>query len=132
MIHFFCPSCWREISEQIICPFCQYDLREFHKLSYEDKLIGALKHPIKEIRKTAVFIIGLKRIEKAVTELERMINEEEDPFILMEIVKALRQIKNREAKVILEKLSSHRSSLIANFVKQSDLYTEPLNSGHRS
>lgn len=119
MIHFFCPSCWRGISDKIIfCPYCQYDLRKFNSLSYEEKLIGALKHPIKEIRRLIIFIIGLKKVRKAIPEFSRIINEEEDPTVLMEIVRALRHINNKEAKEILDNLKSHKFPIIARYVKQ--------------
>ncbi|WP_339945551.1 HEAT repeat domain-containing protein [Thermodesulfovibrio sp.] len=120
MIHFFCPSCWRGIPDfVIICPYCQYDLKSYQSLSYEEKLIHALKHPVKEIRRTIIYIIGLKRLEKAVSELERMIDEEEDPIILMEIANALRKIRSRKAKEVLDKMKSHKFPLIARYVEQN-------------
>ncbi len=120
MIHFFCPNCWKSISDRIIiCPYCRYDLRDFNSLSYEEKLILSLKHPVKEIRRLIIFIIGLKKLKKAITEFSTMINEEEDPIILMEIVKALRNINSNEAKEMLGKLKFHRFPIIARYVEQN-------------
>ncbi|MCX7987850.1 MAG: hypothetical protein N2647_00195 [Thermodesulfovibrio sp.] len=119
MIHFFCPSCWRGISENIvICPYCNYDLKDFNALSYDDKLILSLKHPVKEIRRLIIFIIGLKKLKKALIELERMIDYEEDPIILMEIVKTLRQINDKGSRAILDKMRSHRFSIISQYIEQ--------------
>ncbi len=120
MIHFFCPNCWKSISDRIIiCRYCKYDLRNFNSLSYEDKLILSLKHPVKEIRRLIIFIIGLKKFKKAINEFSIMIEEEEDPVILMEIAKALRNINNNEAKKMLYKLKSHRFPIIARYVEQN-------------
>lgn len=119
MIHFFCPSCWRVISENIIiCPYCHYDLRKFNALNYDDKLILSLRHPVKEIRRLIIFIIGLKKLKKAVKELERITDEEEDPIILLEIVKALIQINSKEVRRILDKMRSHRCQIIARYIER--------------
>jgi len=46
-----CPNCWLEIQESVArCPHCGYDLRAHAALAYEDKLIAALSHPIRENR----------------------------------------------------------------------------------
>ncbi|MCS7164634.1 MAG: HEAT repeat domain-containing protein [Thermodesulfovibrio sp.] len=119
MIHFFCPSCWREISESVVmCPYCNYDLRDFNCLSYDDKLILSLKHPIKEIRRLIIFLIGLKKLKKALPELEKMIEYEEDPIVLIEIVKTLQQINDKYAKAILNKMRFHRFSIISRYIEQ--------------
>ncbi|MEN2993954.1 MAG: HEAT repeat domain-containing protein [Thermodesulfovibrio sp.] len=118
MIHFFCPSCWRGISENtILCPYCNYDLNKFNALSYEDKLLLSLKHPVKEIRRLIIFVIGLKKMKKALSEVEKMIDQEEDPIILIEIIKALQQFNDKEAKAILEKIRSHRFSIISQYIE---------------
>lgn len=62
MIHFFCLSCWHEISERDVkCPHCNYDLDIYLNMPYEYKLIFSLNHPVKELKKLAVFIIGIKK-----------------------------------------------------------------------
>lgn len=123
MIHFFCPSCWRSISDiVIICPYCRYDLKSYQALSYEEKLIKSLKHPIKEIKRAVIYIIGLKKLSKALAELEKMINEEEDPIILMEIANALKNIKSKEAIEILEKMKSHKFTIVSRYVEQNNFH----------
>lgn len=122
MIHFFCPSCWNEIPEEtVFCPICGYDLREYTQLDYEQKLICALKHPIKEIKRNVIFLIGLKRISEAIPELRKMIEREEDPILLMEIAKALRKINTQESMKILRELEAHKFPIIAKYVKESSL-----------
>lgn len=120
MIHFFCPSCWNEIPENtVLCPFCGYDLSKFNLLSYEKKLIKALNHPIKEIRRNAIFLIGLKRITEALPELAEMLEREEDPILLMEIARALKRINNQDSMKLLKNMEAHRFPIIAKYVKKS-------------
>lgn len=116
MVYFFCPNCWKEISEKdLICPYCNYNLDAFNLLDYNEKLIIALKHPIKEIRRTIVFIIGEKKLKEAVEELERLANEEDDPIILFEIAKALIKIGSEKSEQILKTMSSHRFPIVAHY-----------------
>ncbi|MFN7066113.1 MAG: hypothetical protein ACK4OF_08210, partial [Aquificaceae bacterium] len=51
MVRWFCPFCWKEISEKDkLCPHCGRDLEAFHRLSYEDKLLLGLDNPITQRR----------------------------------------------------------------------------------
>lgn len=108
MMYFFCPSCWREVSEgDKVCPFCNYDLREHSLLSYEDKLILGVNHPVKDIRKTIVFLIGQKKLKKAVPELEKLFQREDDIFILIEIIRALNNIGVKKSEEVKKRLHEH-------------------------
>ncbi|MFN3976292.1 MAG: HEAT repeat domain-containing protein [Aquificaceae bacterium] len=113
MIHYFCPACWSFVEEKDkVCPNCGYDLEEFHNLPYEYKLIMALKHPVKELRRNAVYIIGRKDLELAIPHLEVMINKEADPFILMEIADALSRMSSPQALELLRALSQHKYPMV--------------------
>ncbi len=121
MMHFFCPCCWKEIKESDnFCPFCKYELITYSSLSYEEKLIFALKHPVKEIRRTIVFLIGMKKLTKGIKELERMLFQEEDPIISLEIIKALENIGTKEAIKVIRKGKTHRNRLISKFCEQRE------------
>lgn len=119
-ILYFCPACWSQInSDDQVCPNCGYDLHEYHNMDYEYKLLMALEHPVKEWRKNTVHVIGLKRLEEAVPYLDLMIDKENDPFILMEIVDALKKIGTVSTIPLLEKLSLHKYALVRNKAKQA-------------
>lgn len=116
---FFCPFCWEQIKEKdLVCPYCYKSLTEYAEKSYEEKLIISLKHPIKEIRRNIVFILGKKKSELAISYLEDIVFNEKDYLIVIEAIKALKQIDTKEAIKILAKAEvEHPSALIRKFVK---------------
>jgi len=61
---FFCPICWKEIKEtEKTCPYCDANITEHEKRSFEEKLINALKHPERETVQRAVWILGKHLIQ---------------------------------------------------------------------
>jgi hypothetical protein len=110
---YFCPACWSVISrEDMVCPNCGYDLKEFHNLPYEYKLIMALEHPVKEMKRNVIYTIGKKDLEMAIPHLEVMINKETDPIILMEIADALSRMTSPQAIGLLRVLSQHQYPVV--------------------
>jgi HEAT repeat protein len=118
MIHEFCPYCWREIQRGIqTCPYCGSDLREFEKLSYEQKLLRATDHPIRENRMLAIQLLGDLRSSPAVDVFKNLLETEQDIYVIGEIVRALRAIGDANAHSVLEQLRSHPSRLIRKMVE---------------
>ncbi len=110
---YFCPACWSVISkDDKVCPNCGYDLTEFHNLPYEYKLIMALEHPVKDMKKNVIYTIGRKDLEIAMPHLELMISRETDPIILMEIADALSRMSSPEAIRLLRELTQHRYPVV--------------------
>ena len=110
---YFCPACWNVIGkENKVCPSCGYDLDEFHNLPYEYKLIMALEHPVKDMKKNVIYTIGRKDLELAIPHLEIMIGKETDPIILMEIADALSRMTTPKALELLRILSQHRYPVV--------------------
>lgn len=127
MIYYFCPFCWEELKDNlIICPNCNSDLRKFSSMPFEEKLIYALKHPVREIRKTAIFIIGLKKMRSAIKELEKILIYEEDSIMIIEILNSLKNIGTEEAMEIIERFKFHSSSLISSYINKF-LVHKPIN-----
>ncbi len=59
MSYAFCPHCWREADKgRMSCPACGWDLSSEDPASYEEKLIRALGHPIRDYRMMAIRILG--------------------------------------------------------------------------
>lgn len=114
---FFCPNCWEELKkEEKRCPFCGSDLENFSKLSYEDKLIVALSHPVLSYRVNAVNLLGKLSCEKAVCKFEKMV-ETEDVITVLEIINALGMIGSNEAVKLLNKLANNTSPVISKRAK---------------
>ena len=115
VITYFCPACWSVIKEEDkICSNCGFDLSEFHNMDYEYKLLLSLEHPVKEWRKNVVHVIGLKRLEEAVPYLDIMIDKEQDPFILIEVIDTLAKISTPSVIPLLRKLSEHKYAIVKN------------------
>ncbi len=117
-IIYFCPACWSVISEKDeICPNCGYDLREFHKMPYEYKLLMGLEHPVLEMRMNVIHTVGIKDLASAIPQLEYMANKESNPILLMAIVDALGKMSHVEALELLRKLSHHPYPIVRSRAK---------------
>jgi hypothetical protein len=59
---FFCPSCFAEIDAvTAMCPQCGADVQAYRDHSYRQRLLHALKHPLSDIRMTAIEALGRLR-----------------------------------------------------------------------
>lgn len=117
---YFCPSCWSEFKEDFRkCPACGYDIEEFENLSYEDKLIVALNHPVREFRINAIKQLGNMKSEKALQHFEKIISNGESIFILIEIIESLSKIPSKKSVELLFKLSKHRSRVVSGLAEDA-------------
>jgi len=119
---FFCPRCWREVEEGCkVCPYCNFSFEFFDRLSYEEKMISALNHPVDEFKINAINVLGRIGGEKAVDALEKFVERENSVPILLEVVKALKLMSNRvdRALDVLKKLESHRARVVAKSAKRA-------------
>ncbi|MFN4196973.1 MAG: zinc-ribbon domain-containing protein [Caldimicrobium sp.] len=118
MVRWFCPYCWKEVSEEDeICPHCGKDLRAFHSLNYEEKLLLGLKNPITQTRMVIIDLLGKKRISKATDKLCSMLFEKRDHYELMAIARALYSIGSKTAIDCLWKRSLSKD-LTSCFIKE--------------
>jgi predicted amidophosphoribosyltransferase len=118
MIH-FCPNCWSEIRENVsVCPHCRYDLAHYNQLPYEDKLILALRHPIRENRMLAIQLLGDLRSRSAISVFRSIIREENDFYVIREVVRSLRKIGGKDSEELLSALRQHTSKLVRDLVVQ--------------
>jgi HEAT repeat protein len=102
----FCPECWRSVPEGARqCPHCGSDLG--NDLSYEDKLLRALQHPVPETRYLAVQLLGDIRSTRAVPEFARILAEERDPYLLRAVLRALAEINSDESSRLIRQAASH-------------------------
>lgn len=111
--HFFCPRCWKEISEKADqCAYCGYNLEEYKTLSYEKKLMNALHHPLRENRMMAIQVLGELRSREALPLFASLLETEEDFFVIRETMRALKRIGGRKSKEMLLSLKTHQSNLV--------------------
>ncbi len=113
MTEYFCPRCWYSSKKNFeVCPKCGYDLGEFEKLSYEDKLILALDHPIREYKLNAIRLLGRLKSEKAVEKFKEMVKHS-DVITILVIIEALSQIQSKKSLELLDELMKHKSPVIS-------------------
>ena len=64
-----CPACYRLIPAEAqacpACPACGADLTALSARNYRDKLVGALNHPLDDVRLRAILALGLRGQEDA-------------------------------------------------------------------
>ncbi len=108
---FYCPACWKEIGEEDKkCPHCGSDITEHEKKSFDEKLIQALGHPIRETAAMAVWILGERKISESVVPLIRLFEQTDNPFLQRAILDALDKIGTEDAlNFIMESLDHHIS-----------------------
>ena len=108
---FYCPACWKEIREDDKkCQRCGSDLTVLDQKSFDEKLIQALGHPVRETARMAVWILGERKTVEAVAPLIRLFDETENPFLQREILDTLDKIGTEDAlNFIMESLDHHVS-----------------------
>lgn len=111
MTTFYCPHCWREVSEEAtICPHCHTDISErISQTNYVDKLIAALRHkePMTPVR--AAWILGERREEKGVPALIKIVKKAKDAFLVESAVEALGKIGGSTATAAMRRATQHSS-----------------------
>jgi hypothetical protein len=90
MTTFYCPNCWRELSEHAtICPHCHEDISErISQADYTDKLIAALRHKEPTAPVRAAWVLGERREGKAVAALTKVVRKAKDAFLVESAVEA--------------------------------------------
>lgn len=97
-----------------MCPRCGYDLSDYQALPYETKLLLALKHPVREYRMLAIYVLGEMRSRAAVPALKSIVDGEgeEDYYTIREVIHSLGRIDTEESRELIERCRSHKSRLI--------------------
>jgi len=117
---FFCPYCWKEVPAEVsVCPYCGADLQEFSKLSYEEKLLHALNHPVRESRLLAIRLLGQLGSHKALPHFERLLWAEMDVYVVQEVLLALARLATDESHALLtDAATRHPLPLVRHWAQQ--------------
>ncbi|HZO80337.1 MAG TPA: HEAT repeat domain-containing protein [Candidatus Binataceae bacterium] len=106
---FYCVNCFAELaSDDRACPRCGVE-QQLDGRDYPAKLRKALKHPLAETRRRAIFVLGEKRVAEAVRDLAELADHEDDPFLVEEAAIALGKIRNEESLAALAHAAHHKS-----------------------
>jgi HEAT repeat protein len=116
MVTYFCPHCWEIIPEDVqVCPFCGYSLEGYNHLSFEEKLLLSLEHPVLEQRMLAVQTLGRLGSVRALDPLERIIwDSHSDVYLVRAVLEAVAVTPSPRSRKILAKAKSHPNRLVRN------------------
>lgn len=99
---FYCPNCWSEIDPKLkVCPHCGENQEALSEEVYDEKLIRALHHPEPMTPIRAAYILGERRVKRAVSVLEKTIEENSDPYLVQACIVAIGKIGLAESVVFL-------------------------------
>ncbi|MBN2549254.1 MAG: HEAT repeat domain-containing protein [Anaerolineales bacterium] len=114
MLTFYCPECWSEIiGLETHCPVCGFELAQDQALSFEEKLLRSLEHPVPERRYLAIQLLGQLGSQAALPGLEKLLdNEVDDIYVLREVLEALSKIQGSRSRELLQKGTEHPFPLI--------------------
>lgn len=92
----FCPACWRTIaSDETRCRGCGADIPALSARTYAEKLLGALGHPIGEVRERAARLLGDVGGPEAREPLELLAGESPDPYLAAAALWGLKTLLER-------------------------------------
>ncbi len=112
---YFCPQCWYSQKQPFeICPQCKSDQKSFKQDTLDQKLIGALTHPVEETRLMAIWLIGQRRMTSAWSLLEERLKEMTMSFYeSREILQTMRLINPQKTIPIASAVAhSHPSEMV--------------------
>ncbi len=111
----FCPTCWAENAfDATICYRCGASLIDDETLSYDEKLMQALHHPIPDVREIAATILGQHRHQEALPALISRLSEETDIGVLCAICGALGKLGDcRVVTPLIQRLAQPLAIVVA-------------------
>jgi HEAT repeat protein len=121
VLTFYCPECWATIPEEYVtCPHCGFDLSQFSRSTYEEKLLKALHHTVQERQLIAAEVLGKIGSQRALPEFEAILDrEKENYFLLRAVVEATAKIPDPRRRDILQKTArQHSSSMIQHLAEE--------------
>lgn len=120
MIHFFCPECWSEVpADASRCEACDYDLDAHAALPFDEKLIRALRSPVAQTQRMAIYLLGRRASCRALPALEALLSSSSDPYVLREIFEALWRIPGSRSQGLLREATRHPSPVVARAAREA-------------
>lgn len=133
MVHFFCPGCWIEVKEDARrCEDCGFDLSAYQGRSFEDKLLLALRGPVRETQGMAVYLLGRLGSEKALAAFEEILASSSDPYLVRQVIEALAHMPRPQSGKLLGRALHHPSVLVSEAARVATAANSPLAPGGRT
>lgn len=107
----FCTRCWLEIqSNAPVCPHCGARVDDDPR-AYDEKLKGALQHPLPSTRARICWLFGQRGDPAAIPHLLVMLKDE-DLYVRIAALKALGKIGGSSVLPVLEEAANNPSLII--------------------
>lgn len=127
----FCTQCWTEVdSKDKRCRHCGMDFSKDSR-SYEEKLIAGLDHPLPEARSRMCWLLGDKKIVRAVPRLVEVAQHDEDLFVRRGAIEALGKLYDMRALPPLKQISEGENHFLRTAAKASIANIEGSRGSHR-
>lgn len=109
LITLYCPACWQEVAEgESRCTACGFELSWDQRLSFEEKLLRTLEHPVQERRLLAIWILGNLGSQAAWPTFEKLLqNPRANVYELRETLVALSKIQGFHSLEMLRAARQH-------------------------
>ncbi len=113
MVIFYCPNCWREITqEQRVCVHCGQQISLWDEKTFTEKLISALSHPEPTTQDRAIYLLGERKATEAVSALTALYRRSGSPFLQAEIIEAIGKIGGESGYALLTEALRHPSFIV--------------------
>ncbi len=94
-------------------------------LSYDERLVLALRHSVTEYRVTAARILGQRGAVTALPAFKRIIETEHDYYLLREVLYALLNIKDPLSAELMQQAAEHPSRLVSQLAQELSTRIQP-------
>jgi len=114
----FCTCCWLEMqSDAAVCPHCGAKVDDDPR-AYEEKLKGALQHPLPSTRARICWLFG-QRADPAGTPHLLLMLKDGDLYVRIAALRALGKIGGSSVLSVLEKAANNPSLIIRLAARQA-------------
>jgi HEAT repeat protein len=112
---YFCWHCYgRNERPSGRCRHCGREIAPPSGISYTDRLIWALDHPVSEVRMIAAQALGRRADQEAAPALRRLVDESANPFLAAQALRSLLAIEGvATLEALLRELSASAAAPVA-------------------
>jgi hypothetical protein len=109
----YCWHCYGENKrDEGPCVHCGRSIEPPPDVTYDDRLIWALRHPLRENRMIAAQLLGVRRVAAARQPLRALALDWEDPYLSVEALRSLIAIEGAAATDLLKRLASSGPAIV--------------------
>jgi HEAT repeat protein len=109
-VTWFCLRCFKEVgAQEKRCPVCGADLVAMDAEELDTRLARALNHRLSSRRMIAALVLGNRRAVSAVPALAEIAQQDDDPFVSAQAVRALARIGTEDAIEVVRRVAADGS-----------------------